>query len=247
MGHNHKDSAIWKHICISVCVGAASAGVLWLSAGSACKESLARIDASVQKGNPQYTYGFEYQEATSEQARKTGRSGGKKDGDKTKQARKTGRSGGNEDGDKTKQATEITKPRLEERYGWISSEDIDLGSYLYYGDTEEVLEKGIGQYTGSSLPGAGGTLLACGHDTTFCEGLKEASPGDRIQIQTAYGIYNYEVSKTAVVPAEDVEACKLDSKKEQLILYTCWPFGKRAKKSGERYFVYCKKVNDKAS
>jgi len=228
-----------RHIVQSVGIGLAAAAILWLAAGSEYREFTAGIDAAAQKGNPEYEYIAASQKEDPQNGYDTALQ--KKDpqnGCDTSLQKEDPQNGCGA------ALQEIKEPLEGERYGWIISEDIDLKSYLYYGDSKTVLEKGIGQYAGSSLPGSGGTILACGHDTTYCSGLQDARAGDKIQIQTSYGTFTYKVVKTAVVKASDISACRLDSKKEQLVLYTCYPFGEKAKKGAKRFFVYCTRISD---
>ena len=136
----------------------------------------------------------------------------------------------------------VGKIAIGQSYGWISSEDFSLDAYIYYGDDEKTLDQGVGQYTDSGLPGYGKTILLCGHDTTFFQGLKDAEIGDMVYIRTQYGNYSYRITETAVTTADDAQAARLDEEGEQLVLYTCYPFGETDRVREQRYFVYCEKV-----
>lgn len=137
----------------------------------------------------------------------------------------------------------VGKLAVGQSYGWISSEDFDLDAYIYYGDDEKTLEKGVGQYTDSGLPGYGKTILLCGHDTTYFKGLAEAQIGDNVHIRTQYGDYSYRITETTVTTAEDIDAARLEDAGEQLVLYTCYPFGATDRVREQRYFVYCEKTS----
>lgn len=143
----------------------------------------------------------------------------------------------------TVQAQAVGKIAIGQSYGWISSEDFALDAYIYYGDDDKTLEQGVGQYTDSGLPGYGKTILLCGHDTTFFKGLKDAEVGDMVNIRTQYGAYSYRITETAVTTADDAEAARLDAPGEQLVLYTCYPFGETTTERAQRYFVYCEKIS----
>lgn len=140
-------------------------------------------------------------------------------------------------------AQAVGKIAIGQSYGWISSDDFALDAYIYYGDDEKTLDQGVGQYTDSGLPGYGKTILLCGHDTTFFKGLEDAKIGDTVNIRTQYGDYSYQITETKVTTADDASAARLDEEGEQLVLYTCYPFGETDREREQRYFVYCEKVS----
>ncbi|MCI7131153.1 MAG: class D sortase [Lachnospiraceae bacterium] len=143
----------------------------------------------------------------------------------------------------TIQPQAVGKVAIGQSYGWISSEDFALDAYIYYGDDDKTLDQGVGQYTDSGLPGYGKTILLCGHDTTFFKGLEDAAIGDLVNIRTQYGNYSYRITETKVTTADDAAAARLEEEDEQLVLYTCYPFGETDKERKQRYFVYCEKVS----
>ncbi len=142
--------------------------------------------------------------------------------------------------------SEIKNPTLGERYAKVSCEDIDLNAFLYFGDTKEILKHGIGQYEKSNFPGFGTTILVCGNNHTYMKPLEHIKENHIITITTEYGTYQYKVRETKVVTAKEIteqtKACQLDSKKEQLVLYTSYPFGNLIEKNEGTFFVYCDKI-----
>ncbi|MDO5522254.1 MAG: class D sortase [bacterium] len=139
---------------------------------------------------------------------------------------------------------EIDYPLTGAMFGEISCDKINLKAPMYYGDTEEILEKGTGMYAGSSLPGQNGTILIGGHDTTFMAPLEQVAVGDTLTAKTTYGTYTYEVTEMKVADLLDQSAYDLYGTSEQLVLYTCYPFGEITGDRSKRYFVYAKKVSD---
>lgn len=137
---------------------------------------------------------------------------------------------------------EVNLPAVNSQFGKISCEAIGLQAPLYYGDTEEVLEKGVGIYVGSSIPAEGKAILIGGHDTTFMEPLQNINVGDVIGIATTYGEFSYEVTHMEIADVMEGSAYDLSGDEERLILYTCYPFGKVSEERSKRYFVYAKKV-----
>lgn len=139
----------------------------------------------------------------------------------------------------TKDQSEVQVPTPNAQYAKIICERIDLSAPLFYGDNDTVLQKGVGHYTGSALPGEGRPILISGHDGTYFAPIEFLKTGDQIKITTAYGEFIYEVIGTKIADSEDTKAYDLAQEKEQLILYTCYPFGQLLGDRSERFFVYC--------
>lgn len=132
-------------------------------------------------------------------------------------------------------------PLQGEQYGEILCEEIDLKAPLYYGDTDEIFEQGAGTYAGRNLPGQGGEILISGHDTTFFAPLASIQEGMVILIKTNYGQYEYKVTGTEVLDVLEYNERK--SETEELVLYTCYPFGAEEELRNERFFVYAEKIS----
>lgn len=147
------------------------------------------------------------------------------------------------DSESTMNMSEIQVPEPNTRYGTISCERIALSAPLYYGDSDEVLQDGAGQYTNNTLPGMGKPLLISGHDVTYFEPLEEVKIGDIIQIATDYGTFQYSVASKKILNKSDPLAFDLEQDEEQLILYTCYPFGQLVGEREKRFFVYCNPVS----
>lgn len=139
--------------------------------------------------------------------------------------------------------SEIQVPELGTHYGNISCENIGLEAPIYYGDSDKDLKNGVGQYVGSGLPGEGKPILVGGHDTTYFGPLEEIKTGDIVNVITNYGQFEYEVTGTKVADSTDSTAYDLLQKQEELILYTCYPFGQLVGNRSDRYYVYCKRIS----
>ena len=63
-----------------------------------------------------------------------------------------------------------------------------------------------------------------------------------VTVKTASGQYTYQVTKTEVKDASEYKTP--DSDKEQLVLYTCYPFGEEDTMRSDRYFVYAEKTKE---
>lgn len=133
-------------------------------------------------------------------------------------------------------------PMQGEQYGEIRCEAAELSAPLYYGDTEEILEKGAGTYTGLELPGEGGQSLIGAHDTTYFAPLAKLKQNDELTVLTTYGNYLYRVESCEVKDVTEVYPAEAENEEETLILYTCYPFGDTSETRSERYVVYAVRI-----
>ena len=113
---------------------------------------------------------------------------------------------------------------------------------VYYGDSETEFSKGAGTYKGAKIPGEGGTILMGGHTGTYFRDFESVEVGDEVTFTTYYGEYHYVVTGTRVATDTDTTAYDLDATEENLIMYTCYPFG-IINPTDERFFVYCDLVS----
>ncbi len=113
-------------------------------------------------------------------------------------------------------------PIAGKQYGEINCDSVGLSVPLYYGDTYDILEMGAGQSPVSYCPGQGGTILVGGHDTTFFAPLENMKEGMDVTVSTTYGKYTYKINDIQIMEGSEYT---ISSAKEQLVLYTCYPFG----------------------
>ena len=140
--------------------------------------------------------------------------------------------------------SEIDTPKYGEQYAILSCDKLKLSAPVFFGDRNNLLQKGAGQYNGSFLPGEGGTILIGAHDTTYFRDLENVKKGQVFEVTTKYGIYEYKVTKIKNYDKDKYnEAFDLSADKEQLVLYTCYPFGKLNGAKTQRMFVYLDKIS----
>ncbi|MCH5304011.1 MAG: class D sortase [Ruminococcus sp.] len=142
----------------------------------------------------------------------------------------------------TVDASEIDFPSINKQFGEIKIEGRDVYSKLFFGDGSVPLRNGVGVYAGSFIPGYGKTILIAGHNNTYFNGLKNVKKGDVVEINTSYGNYKYKITKTKIYNANSKESYDLKADKENLILYTCYPFDQLGL-TEKRFFVYAKKIS----
>ncbi|MDD3239509.1 MAG: class D sortase [Lachnospira sp.] len=136
----------------------------------------------------------------------------------------------------------IEMPSFGSQYAQVSCQRIGLDAPLYWGDNSTILRNGAGQYIGSSLPGFERPILLCGHNVTAFLPLQSIEIGDQVSISTNYGTYTYEVVETRVADMNDTSAYDLSQNKEQLIMYTCYPFAFMGVTT-QRLFIYGDRIS----
>ncbi len=134
--------------------------------------------------------------------------------------------------------SEVNYPSYKQIYGEISIPDVGILCPLVYGDSEEALEIGAGQYIGSTIVGYSGTTMICAHVNLHFKTLHLVKPGNMIQIRTEYGVYNYEVKYVGVHSDKDSSVYDLGRTDENLVLYTCY-FQQTALGSVKMRFFVC--------
>ncbi|MGX7200746.1 sortase [Enterococcus plantarum] len=112
-----------------------------------------------------------------------------------------------------------------DQFGEVVIDKVEINEPLYYGDSEDILRLGAGQYIGSMIPGDLGTTLIGGHNLPSFGKIYYLEPGDEVNIHTHYGDYTYQVTEVKVADYKDPAVyTKLgDHSKRALILYTCYP------------------------
>lgn len=113
---------------------------------------------------------------------------------------------------------------------------------LYYGDSDDLLKQGAGLYTGAGLPGQGGCVLVGGHTNTYFRDLEKVEVGDEVRLSLCYGEYVYQITDWKIARADDADTYDLHPEQEQLVLYTCYPFG-ALYETPMRYFLFGRLVS----
>ena len=85
-------------------------------------------------------------------------------------------------------------PEYGTEYAKINIPKIDVDLPVYYGDTLEILKKGVGHSSGSYFPGEGGSIIYMGHNSKkMFRRFSELQIGNEIKVTTSYGEYNYKI------------------------------------------------------
>lgn len=135
-------------------------------------------------------------------------------------------------------------PEYGSKYGKLKIPKINIDLDVYYGDTMEILKKGVGHSSGSYFPGEGGSIIYMGHNSKkIFRDLSKVSKGDVIQINTEYGEFSYQVYDMKIINETDLELLPIQREKEILMLYTCYPF-QNIGYTTQRYVIYAEKIEE---
>jgi sortase A len=110
------------------------------------------------------------------------------------------------------------------------------------GTEEAELEKGVGHYSDTQLPGQKDRIFLAGHRDTVFKRMGEIEIGDTLSIQMESGTYQYKVFETIIVKESDLSVLQPTSPDEVLTLSTCYPF-EYLSSTEERYIINARRMN----
>ena len=129
-------------------------------------------------------------------------------------------------------------PEYGTQYATIEIPKIDVNLPVYYGDTLEILKKGVGHSSGSYFPGEGGSIIYMGHNSKrMFRRFSELQIGNEIIVKTTYGEYKYKIYDMQIINETEVDKLPIQKDKEILMVYTCYPFNNIGYAT-QRYVVY---------
>lgn len=129
-------------------------------------------------------------------------------------------------------------PEYGTQYATIEIPKIDVNLPVYFGDTLEILKKGVGHSSGSYFPGEGGSIIYMGHNSKkMFRRFSELQMGNEITVKTNYGEYKYKIYDMQLIKETELEKLPIQKEKEILMVYTCYPFNNIGYTT-QRYVVY---------
>lgn len=129
-------------------------------------------------------------------------------------------------------------PEYGTQYGTIEIDKIDVNLPVYFGDTLEILKKGVGHSSGSYFPGEGGSIIYMGHNSKkMFRRFSELQIGNEIKVKTSYGEYIYKIYDMQLIKETETDKLPIQKDKEILMIYTCYPFN-NVGYATQRYVVY---------
>lgn len=133
-------------------------------------------------------------------------------------------------------------PEYGTQYATIEIPKIDVDLPVYFGDTLEILKKGVGHSSGSYFPGEGGSIIYMGHNSKkMFRRFSELQLKDTITVKANYGEFKYQIYDMQIVEETDTEKLPIQTDEEILMIYTCYPFNNIGYAT-QRYVVYAKLV-----
>ena len=137
-----------------------------------------------------------------------------------------------------KRSLEIRIQKQEERHEPQAKSEVKTGDVLgrvdiprlgisvavLQGTSSQMLRLGAGHIEGTALPGQPGNIGIAGHRDTFFRELKDIQLNDEIQIQTATGLFRYQVDWMKVVEPSDTTVLEPSDNQTTVTLVTCYPF-----------------------
>ncbi|WP_445489121.1 class D sortase [Niallia sp. 03133] len=116
-----------------------------------------------------------------------------------------------------------TLPKKGENMGELIIPKLDARLPIFHGTDEEELEKGVGHFAGSVLPGEKDNTVLSGHRDTVFRKLGEIGKGDVLTVRTSAGEFTYKVKKVRIVDKDD-RTVIVPKPKATLTVSTCYPF-----------------------
>ncbi|OLO42306.1 class D sortase [Alkalihalophilus pseudofirmus] len=95
---------------------------------------------------------------------------------------------------------------------------------IYHGTDEDELERGVGHFLGSVLPGEPDNSVLSGHRDTVFRQLGEVGVQDDLIVTTSAGEFTYRINKVRIVD-EDDRTVIVPKPRATLTVTTCYPFG----------------------
>ena len=122
--------------------------------------------------------------------------------------------------------------------GW-NNKDIPV----FYGDTNRILTRGAGMWSGSRFCGQNGKTVLSAHVTKHFREIGDTEVGTVVTMQTSYGVYKYQVAEKIIFSPNDDSLLLQDNSNESLVLYTCYPYNTRIRR--QRIALVCRKIEGK--
>jgi sortase A len=107
--------------------------------------------------------------------------------------------------------------------GRLRIQRLGLSAMVGEGIDDRTLDRAVGHIPGSAFPGEEGNVALAGHRDTFLRRLSRVRRGDRIQIVTPDGSFEYRVERTRVVSPRAVHVLR-NTGEPLLTIVTCYPF-----------------------
>lgn len=135
------------------------------------------------------------------------------------------------------------RPKKGENIGQLIIPKLDASLPIFHGTDEEELEKGVGHFSKSVLPGENDNSVLSGHRDTVFRKLGDVGRGDLLIVETSAGTFTYKVKNVRIVDKDD-RTVIVPKPRATLTVSTCYPFDFIGA-SPERYILVADLISQK--
>lgn len=115
------------------------------------------------------------------------------------------------------------RPKAGENIGNLIIPKLGASLPIFHGTDEEELEKGVGHFSNSVLPGENDNSVLSGHRDTVFRKLGEVGKGDLLVVETKAGKFTYKIRNVRIVDKDD-RTVIVPKPRATLTVSTCYPF-----------------------
>ncbi|WP_194540181.1 class D sortase [Paenibacillus sp. JZ16] len=133
-------------------------------------------------------------------------------------------------------------PKPNDVIGMLQIPKLEAELPIIEGTDEEMLERGVGHYSGTAFPMDNEQILLSGHRDTVFRDFDMLSVGDHFIVKLPYGTFEYEIKSTDIVDKDDTSVIR-SMGTEVLVISTCYPF-RFVGNAPERYIFYAYPVGE---
>ncbi len=135
------------------------------------------------------------------------------------------------------------RPKKGDNIGNLIIPKLDASLPIFHGTDEEELEKGVGHFAKSVLPGENDNSVLSGHRDTVFRKLGDVGKGDLLIVETSAGTFTYKIKNVRIVDKDD-RTVIVPKPKATLTVSTCYPFDFIGA-SPERYILVADLISQK--
>lgn len=123
----------------------------------------------------------------------------------------------------TKKELYPVRPKMGEEIGELYIPKLNATLPIFHGTNEDELEKGVGHFADSVLPGEKDNSVLSGHRDTVFRRLGQVGEGDLLIVRTSAGEFTYKINKVRIVD-KDNRTVIVPKPRAILTVSTCYPF-----------------------